>query len=98
MGLNKAPEEDTMNPDPFLYKDTLVWTMTTNGYKYLTLNLIRTIQQAKCPWKLLVVAADRESFTFFGMRVCQCFYIQRRNEHRRLRLVGGEARSFNGII
>ena len=65
MGLNKAPAEDTMNPDPFLYKDTLVWTMTTNGYKYLTLNLIRTIQQAKCPWKLLVVAADRESFTFF---------------------------------
>jgi len=54
-----------MNPEPYLYKETLVWTMTTNGYKFLTLNLIRTIEQAKCPWKLLVVAADRESYTFF---------------------------------
>jgi hypothetical protein len=54
-----------MNPEPYLYNETLLWTMTTNGYKYLTLNLIRTIQQAKCPWRLLVVAADRESYTFF---------------------------------
>jgi len=54
-----------MNPEPYLYKETLVWTMTTNGYKYLTLNLIKTIEQVKCPWKLLVVAADRESYSFF---------------------------------
>ena len=55
----------TMNPEPYLYKDTLIWTMTTNGYKYMTLNLIKTIEAAKCPWKLLVVAGDYESHAFF---------------------------------
>ena len=54
-----------MNPEPYLYKDTLIWTMTTNGYKYMTLNLIKTIEAAKCPWKLLVVAGDYESHAFF---------------------------------
>jgi hypothetical protein len=65
LGLNEVVEDSTMNPEPYLYQDTLIWTMTTNGYKYLTLNLIKTIEAAKCPWKLLVVAGDRESYTFF---------------------------------
>jgi len=57
--------KEHMNPVPYLHKETLVWTMTTNGYKYLTLNLITSIEATRAPWKLLVVAADKESYTFF---------------------------------
>jgi hypothetical protein len=54
-----------MNVDRFLHEGTLVWTMTTNGYKYLTLNLLRSIEKTSATWKLLVVACDRQSFQFF---------------------------------
>jgi hypothetical protein len=43
----------------------LVWTMTTNGYKYLTLNLYTSIQRLKVPWNLMIVACDKESYNFF---------------------------------
>lgn len=72
-----------MNVKPFLHNGTLVWTMTTNGYKYITLNLIRTIERTKTPWKLLVVACDKESYTFFrneGLPVVQYANAQRTNE------------------
>lgn len=42
-----------------------IWTMTTNGYKFLTLNLYRTIQRLKVPWDLTIVACDKESYIFF---------------------------------
>lgn len=54
-----------MNPEPYLYQGTLVWTMTTNGYKYLTLNLLKSIERLKVPWRLVVVAGDKESYIFF---------------------------------
>jgi hypothetical protein len=54
-----------MNPEPFLHNGTLVWTMTTNGYKYITLNLIKSIERTKAPWRLVIVAADKESYLFF---------------------------------
>lgn len=54
-----------MNPEPFLHKGTLVWTLSTNGYKFITLNLLKTIERLKLPWKLVVVAADKESYIFF---------------------------------
>lgn len=43
----------------------LVWTMTTNGYKYLTLNLYKSIERLKVPWRLTIVACDKESYNFF---------------------------------
>ncbi len=54
-----------MNVAPYLYKGTLVWTLTTNGYKYITLNLIKTIERTKAPWRLVVVCGDKESYRFF---------------------------------
>lgn len=54
-----------MNPEPYLRDGTLVWTMTTNGYKYITLNLLKTLERAKVPWRLVIVAGDKESYTFF---------------------------------
>ena len=54
-----------MDPKSYLFKGTLVWTLTTNGYKYITLNLLRTIERAKVPWRLVVVCGDKESYRFF---------------------------------
>ncbi len=54
-----------MNPEPYLHAGTLVWTMTTNGYKYLTLNLLKSIERLKVPWRLVIVACDKESYLFF---------------------------------
>jgi hypothetical protein len=54
-----------MNPEPYLHQGTLVWTMTTNGYKYLTLNLLKSIERLKVPWRLVIVACDKESYLFF---------------------------------
>lgn len=54
-----------MNVTPYVTNGVLVWTMTTNGYKYLTLNLVRSVERLKVNWKVLIVACDKESYTFF---------------------------------
>ena len=72
-----------MNVGSYIREGTLVWTMTTNGYKFITLNLIRSIERCKVPWRLLVVACDKESYTFFrneGLPVVQYPNAQRTNE------------------
>ena len=43
----------------------LVWTMTTNGYKYLTLNLYKSLERLKLSWSLTIIACDKESYNFF---------------------------------
>lgn len=43
----------------------LVFTLTSNGYKTMTLNLVRHLQAAKVPWKLCIVCADMPSYRFF---------------------------------
>lgn len=45
---------------------TVVFTVTTNGYKYLTWNLWLSIQKLNVPWKLLIVCLDKESHRFFS--------------------------------
>ena len=51
---------------------TLVWTLTTNGYKYLTLNLVRHLQRIKVSWRLMIVCADRASYRFFQTELIPC--------------------------
>jgi len=64
-----------MNYNPFIKDDFLVWTMTTNGYKYLTLNLYESLQKSKISWKLMIVCVDRESYRFFtSMNIQTVFY------------------------
>lgn len=46
-------------------KGVLVWTMTTNGYKYITLNLYKSIQRLNASWRFQIVACDKESLNFF---------------------------------
>lgn len=55
-----------MKVAPFLYQNTtLVWTLTTSGYKYYTMNLWKHLEQIKVPWRLMIVCADTPSFRFF---------------------------------
>ena len=58
----------------FLNNDFLVWTMTTNGYKYLTLNLIESLKKAKIGWTLMVICVDRESYIFMRQMNVPCVY------------------------
>jgi hypothetical protein len=52
--------------EQFLTPDgALVWTLTSNGYKFYTLNLVRHLQRAGVPWKLCIVCADKASAAYF---------------------------------
>ena len=42
-----------------------VWTLTSNGYKYYTLNLLESLKKIGVQWSLHVYCADRASYTFF---------------------------------
>lgn len=51
---------------------TLVWTLTSNGYKFLTLNLVEHLRRAKVPWRLCVICADAASYSFFQREGIPC--------------------------
>ena len=64
-----------MNYEKFISDDSLVWTMTTNGYKYLTLNLLESLKKSGVKWKLMIVCVDKESYTFMmSMNVPAVYY------------------------
>jgi hypothetical protein len=63
----------TLQVMPFVHEGRIVWTMTTNGYKYYTLNLIAWLREkAKVPWTLCVICCDSESYTFFRREGIPC--------------------------
>ncbi len=67
-----------MNVNPFLTKDQiLVWTLTTSGYKFYTLNLYRHLQAAKVPWKLAIVCADKPVYRFFRNEGIPCLLYEK---------------------
>jgi hypothetical protein len=45
---------------------TVVFTVTSDGYKYFTWNLWKNLQAIGVPWKLTILCLDRESFDFFN--------------------------------
>lgn len=57
----------------YIHEGRLTWTMTTNGYKFYTLNLISWLRDvAKVPWKLCVICCDKESYLFFRREGYSC--------------------------
>lgn len=50
----------------YIYSATVLFTVTTNGYKYLTWNLWLHFQKLGVPWKLLILCLDKESHRFFN--------------------------------
>jgi hypothetical protein len=49
----------------FLHEGTLTFTVTTNGYKFLTWNLWLHCRRLQVPWKLCILCLDKESYRFF---------------------------------
>lgn len=54
-----------MNYNSYIQNETLIWTMTSNGYKYLTYNLYLSLKKANMNQKLLIICVDKESHMFF---------------------------------
>jgi len=57
---------------PFIDTGRIVWTMTTNGYKYYTLNLIQSMKRSGIKWTLCVICCDQESYVFFRRESIPC--------------------------
>ena len=58
---------------PFLTPEgAFVFTLTNNGYKRMTLNLIHHLRRAKVPWKLCVICADLGSYQFLRGQDVPC--------------------------
>jgi hypothetical protein len=49
-----------------------VFTITNNGYKLLTLNLVRLLERARVGWKLCILCADAKSYMFFTQEGIPC--------------------------
>ena len=54
-----------MDITKFIYEGCVIWTLTTSGYKFFTLNLYKHLQLAKVPWKLAIICADVPCYRFF---------------------------------
>ena len=72
-----------MNYNSYIHDDFIVWTMTTNGYKYITYNCYETLKKANVPWKLMIICVDRESYMFLQTMNVPCVY------HKLLNTVAG---------
>ena len=62
-----------MNYDPYIRDGRLCWTLTSNGYKYLTWNFVKFWAKAigsKQP--ILVLCADQPSYLFFQREGVPC--------------------------
>jgi len=58
---------------PFLTTGgAFVFTLTNNGYKRMTLNLVHHYRKLKAPWKLCVICADLNSYRFFKTENVDC--------------------------
>jgi hypothetical protein len=64
---------DKITLDSFLTpKGTLIFTLTSNGYKFYTLNLLRHLQKAGVAWRLCIFCADAASHKFFSQEGIPC--------------------------
>ena len=54
-----------MNVQNYIYEGSVVFTVTTNGYKFLTWNLWLHVKKLNVPWTLLILCLDKESHKFF---------------------------------
>lgn len=51
--------------DSYIQMKTLVFTVTSDGYKFYTWNLYKLVQALHVPWKLCILCLDKESYSFF---------------------------------
>jgi len=73
----------------FVLEGSIVWTMTTNSYKYYTLNMLRSLQEvARVPWRLCIICCDDESFLFFRREGIPCVSWKRGEQKGQTRIAG----------
>ena len=65
-----------MNYQSFLKDGTLCWTLTSNGYKYLTWNFVKHWEKACPSVPLLVICADRQSYSFLQRESIPCRLVE----------------------
>ncbi len=64
---------NALNLENFLTPEgTLIFTLTSNGYKLYTLNLVRHLQRIGVPWRLCIFCADAASHKFFSQEGIPC--------------------------
>jgi hypothetical protein len=62
-----------MNIQSFIQNKRIVWTMTTSGYKFYTLNMNKWLKEiATVPWTLCIICCDEDSYTFFRRENIPC--------------------------
>lgn len=60
---------------------SFTWTMTTNGYKLYTLNLVSWLRtKANVSWTLCVICCDPESYEFFRREHVPCLFFAEKAE------------------
>ena len=55
---------------------TIVCTLTSNGYKFYTLNLVRHLQEIRVPWRLAIFCTDAASHSFLRREGIPCIRLQ----------------------
>jgi hypothetical protein len=61
-----------MNVSKYIKEGTLAWTLTSNGYKYLTWNFVLHWRRAVPSQPILVVCADKASYQFLAREGIAC--------------------------
>lgn len=64
-----------MNYQKYIKDGMLCWTLTSNGYKYLTWNLALLWKRANCSAPLCILCADKPSYQFLQREGISCILI-----------------------
>ena len=64
-----------MNYQKYIKDGMLCWTLTSNGYKYLTWNLAECWKKAKCSGPLCIICADKPSYQFLQREGVSCILL-----------------------
>jgi hypothetical protein len=82
----------------FVKDGRLLWTMTTNGYKFYTVNLIWWLRNvAKVHWPFCVICCDRESYIYFRQEGIACIQYDGKHMNQR-KLASFETQEFGRIV
>jgi hypothetical protein len=65
-----------MKIQSFLKDGFFAWTLTNNGYKYITWNLAESWKRAGCSARLCVVCADKPSYQFLTREGVSCVLME----------------------
>jgi len=76
------------NYTPFTYDDVIVFTITSNGYKDLTYNLWKSIDNLQVKWKLMIICLDKESEAYFKSKNIEIILYDTSSSSKNLTIFG----------